>query len=129
MRWPSWLGKIEAALPKMGSTQSAQDQTMFAIERAACGMGLEYKAWPDGVGVLLATSEPSEGVVPRVLTLGSDTEMLRREGQRLEAMYGLDKGNGWAYNHALNKLRKYQELLLGSDVPSAPSVFDLEEGE
>jgi hypothetical protein len=38
--------------------------------------------------VLLATSEPSEGVVPRVLTLGSDTEMLRREGQRLEAMYG-----------------------------------------
>jgi hypothetical protein len=43
--------------------------------------------------------------------------------------YGLDKGNGWAYNHALNKLRKYQELLLGSDVPSAPSVFDLEEGE
>ena len=42
---------------------------------------------------------------PRVLTLGSDTEMLRREGQRLEAKFAKDSGNGWAYNHALGKLR------------------------
>ena len=34
-----------------------------------------------------------------MLALGSDTEVLRREGQRLEAMFGHDAGNGWAYNH------------------------------
>ena len=67
--------------------------------------------------------------VPRVLTLGSDTEALRREGQRLEAKYGRDAGNGWAYNHALGKLRLYQEKLLTErfgEEPSGPSVRELE---
>ena len=36
------------------------------------------------------------------------TKALRREGQRLEARYGRDRGNGWAYNHACGKLRRYQ---------------------
>ena len=87
LRWPSWLGKIQGALPPMGSTDSARDQTMFAIERAACGFGLDYKHWPAGVGVLLAGEETAEGAaapLPRILTLGSDTERLRREGQKLE---------------------------------------------
>ena len=132
LRWPGWLAKIEDALPPMGSTQTARDQTMYAIMRAACGMGLEYQAWPFRVGVLLANevndvSGAGENVKPRVLTLGSDTEMLRREGQRLEAKFGRDAGNGWAYNHALGKLRHYQVKLLGADdPPSAPSIFDLE---
>ena len=51
---------------------------------------------------------------PRLLTLGSDTEALHREGQRLEASFGRDRGNGWAYNHALGKMRTYQAS------PSAP---------
>ena len=129
LRWPTWLGKIEDALPKMGNTKTAQDNTMFGIMRAACGIGLEYHAWPERVGVLLANDEPTEGVTPRILTLGSDTEMLRREGQKLEAKFGRDAGNGWVYNHALGKLRHYQEKLLGpADQPSAPSIFDLENG-
>lgn len=224
LRWPTWLGKIQAALPPMGTTETARDQTMFAIERAACGLGLDYKAWPEGVGVLLRTQERPEigpglyttsdvlailraqggrehttakrvrealetelglepgalkhckddifakiaaafeqldreqqggadaapgeptasastaalqaakaalSSTPRILTLGSDTEVLRREGQRLEAKYGRDAGNGWAYNHALGKLRLYQEKLLREnfgETPSAPSVRELEEG-
>lgn len=131
LRWPTWLSAIEAALPPMGTTQSARDQTMFAIERAACGLGLDYKAWPEGVGVLLArdAAAAGAGVRPRVLTLGSDTEVLRREGQRLEHRFGRDAGNGWAYNHALNKLRAYQELLLRekwADAPSDRSIAELE---
>jgi hypothetical protein len=87
VRWPSWLGKIQAALPPMGKTATAADQTMYAIERAAVGLGLDYKNWPDGVGVLLSDVPPeADGLpLPRLLTLGSDTEMLRREGQKLEA--------------------------------------------
>ena len=132
IRWPTWLAEIEAVIP-MGSTPAAKDQTMFCIEKAACGWGLGYRHWPDGVGVLLSTKELKEGEAPprpRVLTLGSDTETLRREGQKLEAQFGHDAGNGWVYNHALNKLYKYQQHLLRKhfdDAPSAPSVRDLEE--
>lgn len=134
LRWPSWLAKLEEALPPMGTTQTARDQTMYAIMRGACGIGLEYHDWPFRVGVLLANhvddSGAGESVRPRVLTLGCDTEMLRREGQRLEAKFGRDAGNGWAYNHALGKLRHYQAKLLGADdPPSAPSVYDLENDE
>ena len=134
IRWPTWLTAIEAVVP-MGSTPAAQDQTMFCIEKAACGWGLGYHHWPDGVGVLLSTKELQEGEAPprpRVLTLGSDTEALRREGQKLEAKFGHDAGNGWVYNHALNKLYKYQQHLLRThfdDAPSAPSIRDLEEME
>ncbi len=40
----------------MGQTAASADQTMWAIERAACGLGLDYHEWPAGVGVLLANS-------------------------------------------------------------------------
>jgi len=129
LRWPSWLGKIESALPPMGTTPAARDQTMYAIERAACGLGLDYRAWPEGVGVLLSNREGASPR-PRLLTLGSDTEALRREGQRLEHRFGRDAGNGWAYNHALNKLRLYQEKVLKElwdESPTAPSVRELED--
>ena len=64
------------------------------------------QAWPDGVGVLLANDDFDDGAapLPRLLTLGSDTEALKREGQKLEARFGRDAGNGWAYNHALGKV-------------------------
>ena len=69
----------------------------------------------------------AEAPPPRILTLGSDTENLKREGQQLEHRYGRDAGNGWAYNHALGKLRLYQEQLLG-EAFGAPSMRELEEG-
>ena len=60
-----------------------------------------------------------------------DATRERLEGNTLEARYGEDSGNGWAYKHALGKVRKYQELLLRTafeepDAPSAPSVAQLE---
>jgi hypothetical protein len=36
LRWPEWLGKIHATV-KMGTTDSARDQTMYGLEAAACG--------------------------------------------------------------------------------------------
>ena len=146
LRWPSWLGKIQGALPPMGTTETARHQTMLTIEQAACGLGMTYKAWPEGVGVLLDSEEapPTEGEAdgassavaarprPRVLTLGADTEALKREGQRLEARWARDAGNGWVYNHALGKLRTYQELLLKEhwgEKPSGPSIRELEDAE
>ena len=112
IRWPTWLADIEKApFMRTSKKDDARHQTMFAIERAACGLGLDYHGWPEGVGVLLANEElapDAEPPRPRILTLGSDTEMLKREGQRLEFNFGRDAGNGWVYNHALGKLRKYQ---------------------
>ena len=40
----------------------------------------------------------------RLLTLGSDVEELKHEGERLEVAYGRDVSNGWLYRHALTKL-------------------------
>ena len=66
------------------------------------------------------------------LTLTLTPKALRREGQRLEARHGRDAGNGWAYNHSINKLRHYQEILLRDhfgEVPSGPSIREQEEAE
>ena len=126
LRWPEWLDAIEA-VPSIswGKTSGSQHHTMFCIELAACGFGCPYKDWPEGVGVLLSGEEVDAGGAappsPRLLTLGSDTEALRREGQRLEARYGRDAGNGWVYNHALGKLRKYQ-VRIGLQPASATSI-------
>ena len=46
------------------------------------------------------------------LTLGSCSESLKREGQRLEFDFGKDSGNGWAYNHAMGKFRQFQAHVL-----------------
>jgi len=49
-----------------------------------------------------------------------------------QARFGRDAGNGWVYNHALGKLRLYQELLLREhfgDAPSAQSIREMEEAE
>jgi len=132
LRWPSWLGKIQGALPPMGRTETARHQTMLSIEQAACGLGFTYHAWPEGTGVLLADTEEVISARPRLLTLGSDTEALKREGQKLESRFARDTGNGWAYNHHLGKLRTYQEMLLmehWGEEPSAPSIRELEAEE
>lgn len=121
LRWPQWLATIEREVP-MGSTVAAKAQTMYRLERAACGLGLDYKNWPKGVGVLLSnkrlpkpekdgggnTIGPPARPPRQLLTLGADTEIFKRQGQRLEARFGRDAGNGWVYNHALGKLRILQ---------------------
>lgn len=110
LRWPPWLGLI-ASRVRMGATHTAQDQTMLAIECAACGLGLRYHAWPEGVGVLLSDN-PRDLHPPRPLTLISNAAALKDEGRALEHRYGRDVSNGWAYNHALGKLQALQMLLL-----------------
>jgi hypothetical protein len=187
VRRPSWLDALAKSVD-FGKTPEARAQTLFALERAAAGLGLEYAGWPVGVGVLLGgvtevemhgvplagvrseegtagaggdasgsgeagpvadlsdgaqlaegaaecaikTDSVANDVVPlgRLLTLGSDTESLRREGQRRESRWSRDRGNGWVYNHCLNKLRHYQEALLLQigQSPEGPTVEDMEEG-
>ena len=65
--------------------------------------------------------------VPRALTLGSCSESLKREGQRLEFDFGKDSGNGWAYNHAMGKFRQFQahvlETQLGYEEDDDGTVF------
>ena len=55
LRWPAWLGTIQAALPPTGTTPSARHQTMFKLELAACGFGFTHKDWPEGALTLTLT--------------------------------------------------------------------------
>ena len=52
------------------------------------------------------------GPQPRPLTLASDAHALIQEGLDLEARFGRDASNGWAYRIAVRNLRMYQEYLL-----------------
>ena len=132
LRWPRWLSEIEEAIEMAGD--DAREHTMYTLEAAAVGFGFPYAKWPAGAGVLLSDGLGSGPLPkPRPLTLGSDTELLKREGHYLEHRFAPDKGNGWVYNHALGKLRLFQEKLLTEqfegDAPAAPSVRDMEDTE
>jgi len=107
IRLPGWLDQLEKVVLG-GKSVANRNQTMFALERACCGLGLRHRSWPDSVGLL----------VGRGLTLGADTEALKREGQKMEAEHGDDVSNGWAYNHALGKLRFFQIHLLRTKIAS-----------
>ena len=53
VRRPAWLDDLEAFLPRTSKTTMSQenrDQTMFALERACAGLGLSWKALPEGEG-------------------------------------------------------------------------------
>ena len=82
LRWPPWLRLIEERVA-MGTTVTAREQTMFLIESAACGLGLRYHLWPDGVGVLLAARN-SAGRGPDLV---ADIPELKRIGRKSRA-YG-----------------------------------------
>ena len=101
IRLPGWLSQLED-LVLGGKSIANRNQTMFSLEKACCGIGLRHRSWPDTVGLLVGHG----------LTLGADTEALKREGQKLEAVHGDDVSNGWAYNHAMGKLRLFQIHLL-----------------
>ena len=105
-------------------------RTMWAIDCMAVGLGYHYSSWPSGVGVLLNGAPGGESGAPRLLTMRSDPELLRLEGKRLEAAFGTDAGNGWGFNHPLNKFFTYQTALLAKhfdgECPAAPPLRDLE---
>lgn len=126
LRSPGWLDDIgDAVLADVRA--SRRPLTLACLKRAACGLGMRVRNWPEGIGVLLANDLETVGrQPPRLLTLGCDTEVLKWEGRRLEALFGEDATCGWAYDYALSKLREYQLRLLGNDAPSAPSVTELE---
>ena len=125
IRWPSWLAAIEEFLKDM--TPLFRDHVIHGLECAACGLGFRWWRWPVGVGVLLANDVvveeavgadlemagvPLPGPRPRLLTLGSHTLALLLEGFDLEARFGTDRSDGFAYRMALGSLREYQESLL-----------------
>ena len=98
----------------------ARRQVMVVLERCAAGIGLTLPHWPDRAR-LCDHQNP--------LTLGSDTELLKYCGKRLEVVHGEDTSNGWAYTHALGKLKAYQALLVTEQAFSNVPLADLEQGE
>ena len=103
---------------KMGSTSTSRQRTIYLIERATAGLGLVYIGWPEGVGLS----------VNRAVTICDDVEVLRFQGKFLEHHYGKDSGNGWAYNHALGYIKKYQAMLLsvlGYDGPCDGTIREV----
>ena len=102
------------------STKNAThtDKVMVVLERCAAGIGLTLPHWPDRAR-LCDHQNP--------LTLGSDTELLKYCGKRLEVVHGEDTSNGWAYTHALGKLKAYQALLVTEQAFSNVPLADLEQ--
>jgi len=43
LRWPTWLEGLATCGIGMGRTDEAKNQTLYMVERAACGLGLEYE--------------------------------------------------------------------------------------
>ena len=104
---PAWLAEFEELLragqfTKGRPSQQNVDRIVNRVRRWVSGIGKGYKAWPDDV--ILLKDE--------VLSLGCDIEEYRERGNRCEDMYGHDKGNGWLYNHALQKVKLFQAFLL-----------------
>ena len=91
---------------------------MVVLERCAAGIGLTLPHWPDRARLC-------DHQCP--LTLGSDTELLKYCGKRLEVVHGEDTSNGWAYTHALGKLKAYQALLVTEAAFSNVPLADLEQ--
>jgi hypothetical protein len=99
-----------APSPSSSSSPSASSAATAAIASAAAP---------------IAAARPA----PRLLTLGSDVEMLKLEGEKLELAFGKDTSNGWCYRHALGKLAYLQDAMLEEhfgEAKAAPSIFELE---
>ena len=118
-RKPKWVEDLQKRMfDKMGSTSTSRQHTIYLIERAAAGLGLVYVGWPEGVGLS----------VNRAVSICDDVEVLRFQGKFLEHHYGKDSGNGWAYNHALGYIKKYQAMILselGYDGPSEGTIREI----
>ena len=103
LRRPPWLASLEKSPVLATKNATHVDKVMVVLERCAAGIGLTLPHWPDRAR-LCDHQNP--------LTLGSDTELLKYCGKRLEVVHGEDTSNGWAYTHALGKLKAYQALSL-----------------
>ncbi|KAH8060482.1 exodeoxyribonuclease III [Aureococcus anophagefferens] len=97
--------------------ESNRDKVMVVLEKCAAGLGVGAVAWPSP---FLCDAE-----LP--MTLGSDVEMLKYCGKRLECAHGADISNGWAYSHAFGKLKAYQTALLGEAAFDAPPLSELDD--
>ena len=128
---PLWCELMEVWLSKLVTKNGPispdnRAKTMWAIESMAVGLGFHYKEWPTGVGVLLRGSPEEPNAAPRLLTMRSDGDLLRLEGKRLEAAFGVDTGRGWGFNHPLIKFGMFQADLLAKrfdgERPAAPPL-------
>jgi hypothetical protein len=145
--WPKWLDDYDRRANELQKYISARSRcagnplsernrhdVMWALEGGAIGLGVRYKNWPAGVGVLLGDQElPKElQPPPRLLTISSDVESLKLEGEKFELAFDRDSSNGWAYRHALTKLGYFQDLLLEekfSEEKAAPSLLEVHRKE
>jgi len=119
IRRPAWLDSLENSAILSSKPQAHVDKVMIVLERLAAGCGIGLPGWPDRARLCDAAQRP--------LTLGTDIEMLKYCGKRLETVHGEDTSNGWAYTHALGKLKAYQGMLMGDDVFSEESLADLDD--
>ena len=120
LRRPPWLASLERSPILSTKNATHTDKVMVVLERCAAGIGLTLPHWPDRARLC-------DHQCP--LTLGSDTELLKYCGKRLEVVHGEDTSNGWAYTHALGKLKAYQALLVTEAAFSNVPLADLEQGE
>ena len=116
LRRPPWLASLEKSPILSTKNATHTDKVMVVLERCAAGIGLTLPHWPDRAR-LCDHQNP--------LTLGSDTELLKYCGKRLEVVHGEDTSNGWAYTHALGKLKAYQALLVTEQAFSNVPLADL----
>ena len=120
LRRPLWLKSLENSEILSTKSDTHTDKVMIVLERCAAGIGLGLPHWPDRARLC-------DGSCP--LTLGSDTELLKYCGKRLEVVHGEDTSNGWAYTHALGKLKAYQALLVTDDMFVNTPLADLEDAK
>ena len=118
LRRPPWLASLERSPILSTKNATHTDKVMVVLERCAAGIGLTLPHWPDRARLC-------DHQCP--LTLGSDTELLKYCGKRLEVVHGEDTSNGWAYTHALGKLKAYQALLVTEQAFSNVPLADLEQ--
>ena len=129
--WRSTFGRGVGILLEGVST----DAVVAAAQRKQRDGAEEEEAAEEGDEAASAALQPLR-VAPRLLSLGSDIELLRLEKMQLQAAckavgVGLSNGacrtHGWEDgNHPLGKLYKFQELLLQrrfGETPAAPPLW------
>ena len=137
---PAWLDELERYTRESKNEDNVQ-KVMLALEKGTTGIGMDWPGLPEDCGVLLPLPGTAADALPRVLTLGSDTEALKEEVRRharaqppfeglceltrlsrlfsrlrqawaIECAIHRDKGNGWGARHALSRLHDFQAHML-----------------
>ncbi|KAJ1456926.1 hypothetical protein M885DRAFT_516513 [Pelagophyceae sp. CCMP2097] len=120
-RAPAWLALMEKSAVLVGKSAQNRSKVMVVLEKMAAGVGAASNSWPRGTALCGGGNEP--------LTLGTDVEVLKHAGKCHDARHGADVSRGWAWAHALGKLKLYQQLVLermgASSTFDGPSLADL----